>query len=83
MVMQIEQEGLFPEANYAFDNGVLNLGMTRYYTYPHCQDKNLTLLRWIIYCLLALNLYCLSNQKIPVLVFDILMIDVVAQCCNT
>jgi hypothetical protein len=30
MVVQIEQEGLFPEANYAFDNGVLNLDMTRY-----------------------------------------------------
>ena len=30
MVVQIEAEGLFPEANYAFDNGVLNLDMTRY-----------------------------------------------------
>ncbi|MBD3182862.1 hypothetical protein GF312_11265 [Candidatus Poribacteria bacterium] len=30
MVVQLEQEGLFPEANYAFDNGVLNLDMTRY-----------------------------------------------------
>lgn len=30
MVIQIEQEGLFPEANYAFDNGVLTLDLTRY-----------------------------------------------------
>jgi len=30
MVVQIEEEGLFPEANYAFDNGVLNLDMTHY-----------------------------------------------------
>jgi len=30
MVVQIEEEGLFPEAHYAFDNGVLNLDMTRY-----------------------------------------------------
>jgi hypothetical protein len=30
MVQQIEQEGLFPEANYAFDNGVLTLDLTRY-----------------------------------------------------
>jgi len=30
MVVQIEQEGLFPEANYAFDNGVLNLDLTRH-----------------------------------------------------
>jgi len=30
MVMRIEEEGLFPEANYAFDNGVLTLDLTRY-----------------------------------------------------
>lgn len=30
MVVQIEQEGLFPEANYAFDNGVLSLELTRH-----------------------------------------------------
>lgn len=30
LVMQIEEEGLFPEANYAFDNGVLTLDLTRY-----------------------------------------------------
>lgn len=30
LVVQIEQEGLFPEANYAFDNGVLSLDLTRY-----------------------------------------------------
>jgi hypothetical protein len=30
MVQQIEQEGLFPEANYSFDNGVLTLDLTRY-----------------------------------------------------
>jgi hypothetical protein len=30
MVQQIEQEGLFPDANYAFDNGVLSLDLTRY-----------------------------------------------------
>jgi len=29
MVLQIEQEGLFPSANYAFDNGVLTLYLTR------------------------------------------------------
>ena len=29
MVLQIEQEGLFPEANYAFDNGVLTLDLTK------------------------------------------------------
>jgi len=30
MVQRIEEEGLFPEANYAFDNGVLTLDLTRY-----------------------------------------------------
>jgi hypothetical protein len=30
MVQQIEQEGLFCEAHYAFDNGVLTLDLTRY-----------------------------------------------------
>jgi len=30
VVQQIEQEGHFPEANYAFDNGVLSLGLTRF-----------------------------------------------------
>ena len=30
LVKQIEQEGHFPEANYAFDNGVLNLDLTRF-----------------------------------------------------
>ena len=30
MVVQIEEEGLFPGANYAFDNGVLTLDLTRY-----------------------------------------------------
>ena len=30
MVQHIEEEGLFPEANYAFDNGVLSLDLTRY-----------------------------------------------------
>ncbi len=30
LVQQIEQEGHFPEANYAFDNGVLSLGLTRF-----------------------------------------------------
>ncbi|MBM3210823.1 hypothetical protein FJZ33_01285 [Candidatus Poribacteria bacterium] len=30
LVVQIEEEGLFPEANYAFDNGVLTLDLTRY-----------------------------------------------------
>jgi hypothetical protein len=29
MLLQIEQEGLFPEANYAFDNGVLTLDLTK------------------------------------------------------
>jgi hypothetical protein len=29
LVQQIEQEGNFPSANYAFDNGVLSLGLTR------------------------------------------------------
>ena len=29
LVQQIEQEGNFPDANYAFDNGVLSLGLTR------------------------------------------------------
>ena len=30
LVKQIEQEGNFPEANYAFDNGVLALDLTRF-----------------------------------------------------
>jgi hypothetical protein len=30
MVEQIESEGHFPQANYAFDNGVLSLGLTRF-----------------------------------------------------
>jgi hypothetical protein len=30
LVQQIEQEGHFPEANYAFDNGVLTLELTRF-----------------------------------------------------
>jgi hypothetical protein len=30
LVEQIEQEGHFPEANYAFDNGVLSLELTRF-----------------------------------------------------
>jgi hypothetical protein len=30
LVKQIEQEGHFPEANYAFDNGVLSLDLTRF-----------------------------------------------------
>jgi hypothetical protein len=30
LVQQIEQEGHFPEANYAFDNGVLSLDLTRF-----------------------------------------------------
>lgn len=30
MVKQIEAEGLFPEANYAFDNGLLTIDLTRY-----------------------------------------------------
>jgi hypothetical protein len=30
LVQQIEQEGNFPEANYAFDNGVLSLDLTRF-----------------------------------------------------
>jgi hypothetical protein len=30
LVQQIEQEGHFPDANYAFDNGVLSLELTRY-----------------------------------------------------
>lgn len=30
LVQQIEQEGNFPDANYAFDNGVLSLELTRY-----------------------------------------------------
>jgi hypothetical protein len=30
MVQRIEEEGLFPGANYAFDNGVLTLDLTRY-----------------------------------------------------
>jgi len=30
MVKQIEQEGLFPSANYAFDNGVLTLDLTKF-----------------------------------------------------
>jgi hypothetical protein len=30
LVRQIEQEGNFPSANYAFDNGVLSLELTRY-----------------------------------------------------
>ena len=30
IVQQIEQEGLFPEANYAFDNGVLTIDLTQY-----------------------------------------------------
>ena len=30
MVQRIEEEGLFPSANYAFDNGVLTLDLTRY-----------------------------------------------------
>jgi len=30
LVQQIEQEGNFPDANYAFDNGVLSLELTRF-----------------------------------------------------
>jgi hypothetical protein len=30
LVQQIEHEGHFPDANYAFDNGVLSPGLTRY-----------------------------------------------------
>jgi len=30
LVQQIEHEGHFPEANYAFDNGVLNLDLSRF-----------------------------------------------------
>jgi hypothetical protein len=30
MVQQLEEEGQFPQANYAFDNGVLHLELTRY-----------------------------------------------------
>ena len=30
IVQRIEEEGLFPEANYAFDNGVLTLDLTKY-----------------------------------------------------
>ncbi len=30
LVQQIEEEGNFPDANYAFDNGVLSLELTRY-----------------------------------------------------
>ena len=30
MVQQIEEEGNFPDANYAFDNGVLSLELTRF-----------------------------------------------------
>jgi hypothetical protein len=30
IVQQIEQEGNFPQANYAFDNGVMSLELTRY-----------------------------------------------------
>jgi hypothetical protein len=30
MVQQLEQEGQFPQAHYACDNGVLHLGLTRY-----------------------------------------------------
>ena len=30
IVQHIEEEGLFPEANYAFDNGVLTLDLTGY-----------------------------------------------------
>lgn len=30
IVIQIEEEGLFPEAHYAFDNGVLTLELSRY-----------------------------------------------------
>jgi hypothetical protein len=30
IVVRIEEEGLFPGANYAFDNGVLTLDLTRY-----------------------------------------------------
>jgi len=30
LVKQIEQEGHFPEANYAFDNGVLSLDLTKF-----------------------------------------------------
>jgi len=30
MVQQIEREGQFPDANYAFDNGVLTLELTRF-----------------------------------------------------
>ena len=29
LVQQIEEEGNFPDANYAFDNGVLSLELTR------------------------------------------------------
>jgi hypothetical protein len=37
MVVRIEEEGLFPSANYAFDNGVLTLDLTRYI---ESQDKH-------------------------------------------